>query len=62
MAMMTTSSDQVCPVTLRMSNYNEKKKSNVSWCSDSFYTNDKGYKMHIELYLAGHASGKGTHL
>ena len=61
-AMMSKSGDQVCPVILKMSNYNEMKKDNVTWCSDSFYTDSKGYKMHIEVYPAGIINGKGTHL
>ena len=62
MAMMSTSGDQVCPVILQMSNYNETKRKDVIWYSDSFYTNDKGYKMCIKVYPAGISVGQGTHL
>ena len=60
--MMCTSGDQVCPVTLKMSNYNELKSNNAIWCSDSFYTDNKGYKMHAEVYPAGSWDVKGTYL
>ena len=62
MAIMSTSGDQVCPVILKMSNYNSMKRTEVTWYSDSFYTHDKGYKMCMKIYPAGHDIGKGTHL
>ena len=62
MAMMSTSGDQVCPVILKMSNYDEKKKNNDTWYSDSFYTNEKGYKMCMKLYLDGDLDAIDTHL
>ena len=40
MAMMSKSSNQKCPVILRMSQFNKQKKNNVEWYSDSFTTKD----------------------
>ena len=62
MAMMSKSSDQKCPVILRMSQFNKQMKNNVEWYSDSFYTHDKGYKMCLSVDASGHKDGKGTHL
>ena len=62
MAMMSKSGDQVCPVILNMSGYNELKKNNVIWYSSSFYTHDKGYKMCLKIHLNGKSAGLGTHL
>ena len=63
MAMMSNSDHKVCPVMLKMSNYNELKNNGVIWCSDSFYTTDHmGYKMMMEVHPSGFINGKGTHL
>ena len=50
------------PVTLKMSNYKEMKRNDDRWCSDSFYTDDKGYKMHLEVHPAASIISKGTYL
>ena len=42
MVMMSKSNDQELPVTLEMSEYGKKKKSNVEWYSNPFYTHNKG--------------------
>lgn len=60
MAMMFISCDQVCPVILKLSNYNEMKNKDDTWYSNSFYTNNKGYKMHIEVEAG--FEGESTHL
>ena len=62
MAMMSKSGDQVCPVILKMSNYSAMKMNNDIWCTDSFLTDDNGYKMCATIYPAGYKTGKGTHL
>ena len=62
MAMMSKSDDQVCPVILKMSNYNQLKEDNVIWRSDSFYTDSKGYKMCMHVHPGGYKNGKGTYL
>ena len=42
--------------------YNIKKKDDVQWYSDPFYTHNKGYKMCLSVYADGNGDGKGTHL
>ena len=41
-----------------------KKVNKIQWCSDSFYTHNKGYKMCLKVDAAGHKDGNGkcTHL
>ena len=58
MTMMSKSDDQVCPVILKISDFNELKKKNGTWYSDFFYTHDKGYKMYLEIT----SSIKDSHL
>ena len=54
--------NQACPVIVMMPEYNIKKKDEVEWCSESFYTHNKGYKMCLTIDPAGTDDGKGTHL
>ena len=62
MVLVSKSDNQMCPVILKMSNYEQLKNSDVTWCSDPFYTDHKGYKMIMEVYPNGFINGKGTHL
>ena len=59
---MLTMFKHVCPVTIKMSEFNVKKINEVRWYSDPFYTHNKGYKMCLNIDAAGNGSGKGTHL
>ena len=52
----------VCPVTIKMTEYKEKKENAIQWYSDPFYTHKKGYKMYLRVDAAGYDNGKGTHL
>ena len=61
-ATVVTLGNQACPVTIKMSEFNEKKNKEAQWCSDSFYSHNKGYKMFLCVYLDGCGAGKGTHL
>ena len=61
-ATMLQSGNQMCPATINMSGYNMKKKDEVEWFSDPFYTHNKGYKMCLNIDAAGNGSGKATHL
>ena len=61
-ATVVTLGNQACPVTIKMSEFNEKKTKKARWCSDSFYSHNKGYKMSLCVYLAGCGDSKGTHL
>ena len=62
MAMKSQSGDQVCPVILKMSNFDELKKKNLVLYSHTFYTDYKGYRMSVHIIPRGHGFGKGTHL
>ena len=62
MVMMSKSDDQECPVTIKMSEYGKKRRNNVEWYSDPFYTHNKGYKMCLNIDASGYGKGKGTHL
>ena len=68
MATMLQSGHRSCPLTIKMSEYNGKKKFNgkkkdkIKWYIDPFYTHNKGYKMGLNIYAAGNGDGKGTHL
>ena len=48
------------PCTFRMSRFEEHKRNNNTFCSPSFYTFPKGFKMHIEVHANG--SSDGTHV
>ena len=52
----------VCPVTIKMAGFTEKKKSDQGWYSDPFYTHNKGYKICLCVCAAGDGDSKGTHL
>ena len=62
MATMLQSGYQSCPITIKMSECNGKKKDKVEWYSEPFYTNNKGHKMGLRVDTAGFGDGKGTHL
>ena len=53
---------RVCPVTIKMSEYSNKRRNNVEWYSDAFYTHNRGYKMCFRIDAGGISKGKGTHL
>ncbi|XP_065903082.1 TNF receptor-associated factor 4-like [Dysidea avara] len=61
---LITTSTLVCPVTMKMSQYNKYKRSGNSskWYSDSFYSHNNGYKMSLYVLASGHDAGKGTHM
>ena len=61
-ATVLQSGTQMSPVTIKMSEFNSKKRNKVVWYSDPFYTHNKGYKMYLCVYAGGYGSGKGTHL
>ena len=54
--------NQVCPVTIKMEGYNDKKNNVIEWYSKAFYTHNNGYKMCLCVDAAGYGDGKGTHL
>ena len=61
MATLFNCGNQICPVIFKMSEYSIKRKDTIEWCSDPFYTQNKGYKMCLKTVAAG-SDGNGTHL
>ena len=62
MAALFESGDQVCPVIVKVSEYNKKVKEDDDHYPTSFYTHNKGYKMCLRINPAGYSDGEGTHL
>ena len=62
MAMMSQSGHQTCPITITMSEFFSKKKNDVQWYSDPFYSHNKGYKMCLRIHAGGYVIGRGSHL
>ena len=56
------SGDKTCPVTVRVSEVEDKRKHSRKWHSDSFYIHDKGYKMCLRVIVNGTDKAKGTHM
>ena len=53
----------VCPVTIKMTGFNNKKENSIEeWSSNPFYTHDKGYKMCLRIFAGGEGNSRGTHL
>jgi len=59
---MSKYGDQVCPVIMNVTKFNQKLQDNGIWFSDPFFTHDEGYKMILKAYPSGCGDGKGTHL
>ena len=62
LAMMSTSDDQECPIIVKTTEFKNKKRFNIEWYSDPFYTHNKGHKMCLRVDAAGYDKGEGTHL
>ena len=45
-----------------MSQFNKQKNKNFKWYSDSFYTQNKGYRMCLHIDTVGVLDDKDTHL
>ena len=56
------SSDYMKPVTLKIENFTEKIKSNVTWHSKPFLTYEEGYQICMRVDAAGSGDGNGTHV
>ena len=54
--------NQTCPVTIKMSEYSIKRRDEIQWFSDPFYTHNEGYKMYLRVDPAGDGIGEDTHL
>ena len=62
MAAISKCDNQLCPTTIKLSEYATKKENKIEWYSDPFYTHNKGYKMCFRVDAAGSGNGKATHL
>ena len=49
---MFKSGEQVSPVTMQIVKFTKKQRENVAWYSKSFYSNVKGYNMHLKVHVA----------
>ncbi|XP_065902562.1 TNF receptor-associated factor 5-like [Dysidea avara] len=59
---MSTSGGQMCPVIVKLTEFQEKEEEQIEWYSNPFYTHDRGYKMCLCVCPAGNGAGIGTHL
>ena len=50
-----------CPVIIKVSDFNDKKESEIFWLSEPFYSHKNGYKICLFVDAAGSDDGKGTH-
>ena len=48
--------------TFKMSEYGKKKKGNIIFQSESFYTSPSGYRMQIRAHPNGGGNGRGSHV
>ena len=59
---LSISGDKTCPVTVRVSEVEDKRKNKTKWHSYPFYTHDKGYRMCLRVIINGTGQGEGTHV
>ena len=59
LASVSASGTQVCPVTVKMSDYYAHELKSFRWYSNPFYTHHNGYMMRLLLYAG---AGEHTHL
>ena len=48
--------------SIKVSNYSCKKRNNIKYKSESFFTSPSGYKMELQVYTNGDREVLGTHL
>ena len=58
---MATVFKYICPVTIKTTEFRDKKEIKIEWYSDPFYTHNKGYKMCLRIDAAGN-DGAGAYL
>ena len=56
---MVTMCEHLCPVTIKMTKYKDKKENQIIWYSNYFYTHKKGYKMCLRIDAD---DGESTHM
>ena len=64
MATRVAEGTQICPAVVKLSKYTENKVRKVNWLSDPFFSNNKGYRMCLSIYVSGNSLSKfkDTHL
>ena len=61
-SMATSFGNQECLATIKMLEYNKKKKDNIDWYSGAFYNHNNGYKICLNVCIGGDGNGEDTHL
>ena len=56
------SGDKVCPIIVRVSDFEDKRVQKRKWHSDPFYSDDKGYRMCLRVIANGVGNGEGSHV
>jgi len=56
------SGSEACPVVIKVPDFTNLKKSNQVWCSEAFFTHERGCKIKLFVIAAGYGFGKGTHV
>ena len=59
---MAETCEHLCPVTIKMTGYMNKKVNSIQWYNNYFYTHNDGYKMCLNIDCDGYGDGEGTHL
>ena len=47
---------------IKVSDYSCKKRNNIVYKSEAFFTNPSGYKMELWVYFNGNRGGSGTYM
>ena len=50
---MATRATRVCPCDFVMTDYEQRKKDGTKWCSEPFYSHNKGYKLRLLVKANG---------
>ena len=56
-SLLIKSGNRLCPVTMNVTKFSKRKRDHLEWCSDSFFSHDKGYKMCVRVYPADDHDG-----
>lgn len=52
----------ICPVILKMTQFTRKKQDEAEWFSASFFSQNQGYKMCLNVDANGYGDSRGTHM
>jgi len=62
MATRITGLTKTCPVIMKMADFVAHKEDDICWQGEPFFSDDKSYKMSLDVNACGSGVGKGTHL